>query len=176
MPPNPDAASPGSAADQVDDRVQVAQFGADGKRGEDGLPPARELVGDLGPRADQRDVLDHAGRDGRDGRLLVAGQVVVLDGGGLRLVAHPGEDLVVVVDAAGAHAADIEGEDGPQLVGRPLDVVVDDDAHRAADDVEAGAGVPGAGAGKALGQRGRVEVVHGGREEHGEPPVGDLGG
>ena len=49
-------------------------------------------------------------------------------------------------------------------------------AQRAADHVEGRAcGVPGAGAGEALGEGGGVEVVHRGREEHGVPAVGDLG-
>ncbi len=47
--------------------------------------------------------------------------------------------------------------------------------HRAAHHVEGGRGVPGAGAGEALGQRGGVEVVHPGREEDQVPAVGDLG-
>src|SRR4029077_844204 len=51
------------------------------------------------------------------------GQVEVLDLFGFGLVAHPDEDLVVEVDPAGAHAADVQGQRGPDLVGGALEVV-----------------------------------------------------
>jgi hypothetical protein len=50
---------------------------------------------------------------------------------------------VVEVDAAGAHAADVEGERGPQPVGGALEVVIGDDRERAADHVEGLGRVPG---------------------------------
>jgi hypothetical protein len=101
---------------------------------------------------------------------------VILDRPRLRLVAHPGEDLVVEVQAAGAHAADVQRERGPQPVGGPLEIVVGDDAERAADDVEGPGRAARARAGEALGERRGVEVAHRGGKEHGEPAVGDLGG
>ena len=52
-------------------------------------------------RADQGHVLHQGGRDRGDRGLLVAGQLVILDLLGRRLVAHPDEDLVVEVHAAG---------------------------------------------------------------------------
>src|SRR5215472_11846096 len=163
------------SAEQAGDPLQVPQVGAYRERGQHGLLPALDLVGDLGPGADQGDVFDQGGGDGGDRGPLVARQVVILDRGGLGLVAHPGEHLVVVVDAARTHAADVQGEGGPEQVGRPFEVVIDDDPHGAADDVEGVACVPGAGAGKARGEGGGVEVVHAGREEDRVPAVGDLG-
>ena len=137
--------------------------------------PALDLVGDLGPGADQGDVLDQLGGDGRDRALLVAGQVEVLDGAGLRLVAHPDEYLVVKVDTPGAHPADVQSQGRADEIGRPFGVIVDDDGQRSAHHVECFPALPRAGAGEALGQGGGVEVVHRGREEDDVPAVGDLG-
>src|ERR1700693_2886042 len=163
------------SADQVGELRQVTGVGVEGGGGQDGLLPALDFVGYLGPGADQGHVLDQLEGDGGDGALAVAGQVEVLDLFGFGLVAHPDEDLVVEVDPAGAHAADVQGQRGPDLVGGALEVVVLDDGHRAAAHVEGLRRVPGAGAGEAFGQGGGVEVVHGGREEDDVPAVGDLG-
>jgi hypothetical protein len=147
----------------------------DGERGQDGLLPPLDLVGDLGPGADQGHVFDQLGGDGRDGALLVTGQVEVLDRPGLRLVAHPGEDLVVIVEAARAHPADIKSQSRPNEIGRSFGIIIDDDGQRATHHVKGVAGVPGAGSGETLGQGGGVEVVHRGREEDRVPAVGDFG-
>ncbi len=114
-------------ADQVGELGLAGGGRREGERGQDGLLPALDLVGDLGPGADQGHVLDQLGGHGGDGALLVAGQVEVLDLFGFGLVAHPDEDLVVEVDPAGAHAADVQGQRGPDLVGGALEVVVLDD-------------------------------------------------
>src|SRR6185437_12699737 len=148
----------------------------EGEGGEDGFFPPLDFVSDLGPGAYQGYVFDEFGGDGGDGAFLVAGQVVVLDLLGLGLVAHAGEYLVVEVDAASAHSADVESKGRTDEIGRPFGIVVDDDRQRAAYDVERVAGVAGAGAGEALVQGLGVEVVHGGREEDDVPAVGDLGG
>src|SRR5262249_59393542 len=82
---------------------------------------------------------------------------------------------VVDVDRAPAHAADVESQGGPDEIGGPFCIVADDDGQRPAQDVEGLRGLPGAGAGEALGQGAGVEVVHGRREEDHVPAVGDLG-
>ena len=122
----------------------------------------------------ERDVLDEPGRHrGRRLRLLAV-EVEVLDQLGFALVAHAPEHVVVEVDLARAHAADVEREHGPVHVGRGLDVVGDD--HRDdARDLERVGGAARARAGEALGQRVAVEVVVAGRVEHRQPAVGDLG-
>jgi hypothetical protein len=50
------AAGVGSGPDEVDDAGQVGRIAADQERGQDGGAPALELIGDLGPGADQRNV------------------------------------------------------------------------------------------------------------------------
>jgi hypothetical protein len=81
----------------------------------------------------------------------------------------------VEVEASGAHAADVESEGRPDAVGRAFEIVVRNDGERTSDHVEGPAGVAGARAGEALGERRGVEVAHRGREEHGVPAIGDLG-
>jgi hypothetical protein len=84
-------------------------------------------------------------RDGRDRALLVSSQVEILDHPGLGLVAHPDEDFVVEVEAAGPHPADIKSQSRPNEIRRPFGIIIDDDGQRAAYHVEGVAGVPGAG-------------------------------
>jgi hypothetical protein len=57
----------------------VAGVGVHGECRQDGLLPALDLVGDLGPGADQGHVLHQLEGDRGDGALPVAGQVEVLD-------------------------------------------------------------------------------------------------
>src|SRR5262249_6733277 len=148
------------AADQVGDLLQVARVAVDRERGQDGLLPALDLVGDLGPGADQGHVLDQLGGNGRDRTLLIPGQVEVLDGAGFGLVAHPDEYLVVKVDPPGAPPADVQSQGRADEIGRPFGVIVDDDGQRSAHYVEGFLALPRSGAGEALGQGGGVEVVH----------------
>ena len=69
--------------------------------------------------------------------------------------------------------ADVEGQRRPHQVGGPLDVIVDDGGSEG-DDLEVVGPVTGTRPGEPLGQ-GRLEGLDGvGREEDGEPAVGDL--
>ena len=68
-------------------------------------------------RAEQRGAVDELERHRGRRALLVAGQVLVLDLGGLLLVAHALRELVVEVLLAAAHAADVQRGVGAEQVG-----------------------------------------------------------
>ena len=124
---------------------------------------------------DQVDVLHHRGGHVAGRLVLAAGEVGLLDLLAGVLVAEPGEHVLVEVAVLGAHAADVEGQRGPQQVGARLDVVAHDGGHHAGH-LEGVRRLAGARAGEALGQRVAVEAVGLRREEHRQPAVADLRG
>ena len=141
----------------------------------DGLPPPFEVVPDLLLGPDECGVLDERGGDGGDGLVPVAGEVQLLDLGGLGFVPHAGVHVEVEVHRLGPHATDVQGDRRSHHVGRPLDVVVDD-GRGEGDDFEVVGGVASSGTSEPLGQCRLERLDRIGGEEDGEPPVCDLGG
>src|SRR3712207_9405477 len=88
-----------------------------------GLAERGHPLGDVGLRADERDRPHQLLGDGGGGLVLPAVEVEVLDGARLVLVAVTPGEVVVEVLAAGAHAADVEGQLGAHLLQHRADVV-----------------------------------------------------
>ena len=109
-----------------------------------------------------------------DGVGLVAGQVQLLDPGGLGLVAHAGEHVEVEVGPLGAHAPGVQREERPHHVGALLHVVARHDDERGGH-LEVVGRAPGPWPGEPLREAGPVEGVVLRGEEQGQPAVAQLG-
>src|SRR5690606_15778547 len=114
-PPGPASAS-GGLREERRERRHGGRVALDEERRDGGLAPRREVARDLVRRADERDVLDHRGRDRGGGEVLAAREVVRLD-----LVARLGvpeavERVAVEVRALGAHPAHVQREERAHLV------------------------------------------------------------
>src|SRR5581483_4968815 len=157
----PAACSPCSAKgspDELRDLLEERWWPTDEQAADHRLAPARQVVADLPPRADERGVLDHRRRDRRDRVGAAASEEGVLHLRADVLVPHAREDLVVEVHLARAHAADVERDRRPHGVGGLLDVVVDDDRD-ARRDLEIVELTMSPGARKAFGERGTIEGI-----------------
>ena len=128
--------------------------------------PRLEPLGDPLLRADERDGVDELVGHRGDRLALLAGEVELLDPLGVLLPAVAADERVVEVSALCPHPADVERDVRPERVAERSHVVADEDARRRRD-------LEARRRGREARSEGVVEAL--GRDEDGEPAVGDLG-
>src|SRR5947208_6852945 len=102
------SAASGLSEHEVSGGPESRSIAGDEQRGDAGLPPCLQVLTNLLPGTDQRQLFDQAPRNGGRRVLLLALEIEILDLPDLCLVAHPDRHIGMEVRPLGAHPAEVE--------------------------------------------------------------------